>query len=376
MEKITKVSARIENFGNLESVVARVETERGFFGEASMPAGITVGSGEAKMLDNTVAVQNINSIVAQKLVGKDVLEQREIDQELMYLDLTPDRGQLGVNSLMPVSMAICRASANALERELFEHISIITKSVASIPSLVAVLMSGGNHGDNPNLLVQEYSGVFVDSGKILESLKYLEGALTKDGVAFSQGAIGSLLPAQINDEQANGYLLSASHALNFNLAFDFAATHTQIPINLIEEFVRHPKTLIAEDPVAESNLAGWMEFTKRWGGSKIISADDLTIGNPALIKDAVKDNVANGLVVKVNQSATLSELFDIIELTKIGGWSHIVSHRGVETPDDFIVDLAVGTGANYLKMGTPLSQIRVPKFERYQEILNLSKANL
>lgn len=375
MEKITKISARIETFGSLESVVARVETERGFFGEASMPAGITVGSGEAKMVANSIAVENINTVVAKALAQKDVLEQREIDQGLMYLDLTPDRSKMGVNALMPVSMAVCRAAAAALGRELFEHISVLTKSAASLPSLIAVLMSGGNHNNNPNLLIQEYSGIFVDPDKILTTLKRLEEEFTKDGIVWTQSQIGSFLPSQISDLQANKYLGDLSEALNFNLAFDFATTHAQVPINLIEDFTGNPKALVAEDPISENDLAGWAEFTKRWGTNKIIAADDLTIGNPVLIKEAVKDNIANCLVVKVNQSATLSELFDIIELTKIGGWSHIVSHRGVETPDDFIVDLAVGTSANYLKMGTPLSQVRLNKFQRYQKILEMSRAS-
>lgn len=375
MEKITKISARIETFGNLESVVARVETERGFFGEASMPAGITVGSGEAKMVANSIAVENINTVVAKVLAQKDVLEQREIDQGLMYLDLTPDRSKMGVNALMPVSMAVCRAAAAALGRELFEHISVLTKSAASLPSLIAVLMSGGNHNNNPNLLIQEYSGIFVDPDKILTTLKRLEEEFTKDGIVWTQSQIGSFLPSQISDLQANKYLGDLSEALNFNLAFDFATTHAQVPINLIEDFTGNPKALVAEDPISENDLAGWAEFTKRWSTNKIIAADDLTIGNPVLIKEAVKDNIANCLVVKVNQSATLSELFDIIELTKIGGWSHIVSHRGVETPDDFIVDLAVGTSANYLKMGTPLSQVRLNKFQRYQKILEMSRAS-
>lgn len=375
MEKITKVSATVEKFGNLESVVAHVETERGFIGEASIPAGISVGSGEAKYITNAQAVNNINTVVAKKIIGFDALEQREVDQELMYLDLTPDHHQIGVNSLMPVSMAVCRAAAQALSRELFEHIASLTKSVPHVPSLISVLVSGGKHHNSPNLLIQEYSGIFLDPAKVLEALNHLAAIFKRDGISFTQSEIGSLLPNEVDDARVFKSINELTSDLNISLAYDFARTHSTIGNDLIETIMQNPMSKVAEDPISEDDLAGWAEFTKKWGGEKVVSADDLTIGNPVLIKDAVKENIANCLVVKINQSGTLSELFDIIGLVKIGNWQHVISHRGQETSDDFIVDLAVGTGANYLKMGTPLSTVRKSKFARYEKILELSKAN-
>lgn len=373
MEKITKVSATIQKFGNIESVLARVETERGFLGEASVPVGISIGSGEAKYIANADAVNNINNIVAKKIIGLDALEQREVDQELMYLDLTPDRRLFGVNSLMPVSMAVCRAASNALSRELYEHLASLNKSVPHIPSLVSVLVSGGRHQNNPRLIIQEYSGIFLNPNKIIEALNHLGAIFRRDGIAFVQNDIGSLSPIEADDSQIFRSIAELSNDLNLDLAYDFASSHSNISAEFIESIMQNSKSCIAEDPIAEDNLTGWTEFTKKWGSSKIVSADDLTLGNPILIKDALKANIANCLVVKINQSTTLSELFDIIALVKIGNWSHIVSHRGQETADDFIVDLAVGTGALYLKMGTPISLMRKSKFDRYNKILDLSQ---
>lgn len=370
MEKITSITAQVVTYDNQSTVQATVSTEHGYSGTAELPSGVTVGSNEAKLIDPAQAASTINEVVSPALVGSDVLEQRQLDERLMELDGTVDRSHLGVNSLLPVSLAAARAAAAALERELYVHLAEIGRTEAALPQLVQVLIEGGKHAPSSGLTIQEFSVITsIENAQAIQTM--LQSMLTKQQVPVTVGGEGGLIAQFGQNRTALQYLVYAATqvlAATPRLAIDAAASHGEIAAAEIEALIQEFPLVIVEDPIPEHDLAAWGSFTATHRANLIIAADDLTVGNPLLIKDAVKQSIANALVLKLNQTATLSELFDLIALIGVGGWTHILSHRGHETPDTFLVDLAVGTGARFVKMGTPASPIRQPKFARYTAI--------
>lgn len=378
MEKITQIKAKVVDLGDWSTVRVMVETEHGFRGHAELPAGISVGKGEAQLIDPDHAVQNIQTIIAPKLISQDALEQREIDQILMDLDGTPDRSKLGVNSLLPVSMAVIRVGAQALKRELYEHIAHLANLEPKIPRVIEVLIEGGKHVPDSILSIQEFSVIddaqFLRAKDITNAIRVQCNKLGIECSVAGQGGVGAKLRS---NDQALDLINSVLDKLDIDveLAIDVAATHTGIQLQEIEDLMAHYPIKLVEDPIPEGDHPAWIKFTKKYGHDHIIAADDLTLGNPRLIKDAVKTGVANSLVIKLNQTATVSELFDLINLVKVGNWIHIVSHRGHEVPDDFIADLAVGTGAQYLKAGNPADSDRASKYTRLKTIYRHLKTN-
>ena len=368
MEHIRAVTAKLVTTETVPTIGVHVETERGASGVATLPSGISVGAGEAQLAPVEQAIRTINELVAPAMIGKDCLEQREVDLILMNLDGTPNRARLGANSLLPVSLAIARAAAAALHRELYEHIADLTNTAPSAPEIISVVVEGGKHGASEALAAQELS--LIGLAERVESLLIaITGEFQRRNIPVQPGREGGLAPLA-NDAQvidAVRTTLMQPSWRNAQLALDLAATHHQ-STHLLGDYTAALPIVLVEDPLPDDDQEGWATFTREHGTTLTIAADDLALGNPMKIKDAVRQDLANCLVVKLNQTATLSELFDLIALVQVGNWQHIVSHRGNEVPDDFIVDLAVGTGAHYLKLGTPRSSVRVPKFSRLKTI--------
>jgi enolase len=369
MERIRTIEARVIPLGHQSTVEVRVTTERRFAGTAALPLGISVGANEARLIDPIAAVQSIQGVVAPALKGKDALEQRVIDEVLMELDPTTDRSTLGVNALFPVSMAVARAAANALERELYHHLAELAHTTPALPVPIQVMFEGGKHAAPANHLLQELSfiGSSQDGTKLITAL---EQSMREAGQSVEPGGEGGLIVALGTNSQALSLLQGATKILGLEATFavDAAASHGTTQAEEIIELINQFPLALVEDPIDQANLSEWHEFTRDYGHDRLIAADDLTVGNPSLIKDAVKEGLANCLVVKLGQTATLSELFDLISLVQIGGWAHVVSHRGLETRDSFIADLAVATGARYLKAGTTRSLERKEKYDRLDEI--------
>ena len=368
MEAIKTIEAAMIPSGQQSTVRVTVTTEHGSTGTAELPAGISVGSSEAKLVDPAQAVRTITDLISPALVGSDVLEQRSIDQKLMELDGTTDRSHLGVNSLLPVSLATCRAAAGALSRPLYHHIAELAHAAVKLPIPIQVMIEGGAHAPvgSTGVTLQECSliGPTADGERVLTALTQL--VANQRGATQSGGEGGLILPIQSNHD-ALQYLAVAAAQVGLSapqFAIDIAASHTALSPDELMQLMHDFPLAVVEDPVAEDDLAAWSAFTTAHGQQLIVAADDLTVGNPLLIKDAVKSGTANALVVKLNQTATLSELFDLIDLVRVGNWQIIISHRGHETPDAFIADLAVGVGADYLKAGTTRSPERKTKYER------------
>ncbi|MBI4032110.1 hypothetical protein HY374_00210 [Candidatus Berkelbacteria bacterium] len=368
MEKITSVSAELVPLASGQTVRATVTTEHGAQGIAEIPAGITVGAGEAVLVDPAQAVTSIQSIVAPALTGMDCLEQREVDVKLMEFDDSPDRHQLGVNALLPVSLAVARAGAAALERELYVHLADLAGTTPRLPTPIQVMIEGGKHAEGSPVSIQEFSIIGpVDAGEA--TLTKLESIAAARSLACAPGGEGGLVVGANTNADAFELLVEAIQGTDLRLALDVAASHAGATSEIEALLAAVPLALV-EDPVPESDLAAWQTFTRQYGQRFLVAADDLTVGNPARIKDAVKDSVANCLVVKLNQTATLSELFDLVALVRVGNWQVVVSHRGHETTDSFVTDLAVGLGAEFLKAGTTRSPERKPKYDRLLAIAN------
>jgi len=379
MERIRSIEARVVPLGNQTTVEVTVTTERRFVGVARLPLGVSVGANEARLVDPEMVVTLVQTVVAPALKGKDVLEQREVDELLMELDPTIDRSTLGVNALLPVSMAVARAGAAALERELYHHLAELAHTVPVLPIPIQVMFEGGKHASVANHLVQELS--FIGSSRQgTRLITALEQSLREAGQSVALGGEGGLIVTLGTNTQALKLLAGATKILGLepNFAIDVAASHGTTQLEEVTELIDGFPLSVVEDPIDQADLGSWRDFTSSYGRDRLVAADDLTVGNPSLIKDAVKQGLANCLVVKLGQTATLSELFDLISLVQIGGWAHIVSHRGLETPDSFITDFAVATGAKYLKAGTTLSPERKVKYDRLEEIariLNVERSN-
>lgn len=372
MERITEVTAELIALGSRslgkQTVRVTVTTERGLQGSAALPGGISTGAGEAVLVEPAQALATIQSTVTPALIGQDALEQREVDIRLMELDETPERRQLGVNSLLPVSLAVARAAATALERELYEHLAELAGTEPRLPEPIQVMIEGGKHAEGSSVSIQELSviGSVADGAAVLATIESLAASRSW---SVAPGGEGGLVLGAPGNTEALQLLAEAAHTVNptLKLALDVAASHVGTAAEVGALLTTGPIALV-EDPVAQDDLAGWQAFTAAHGRQRIVAADDLTVGNPARIKDAVKAGVANCLVLKLNQTATLSELLDLAALVRVGNWKLVVSHRGQETEDPFIADLAVGLGAEYLKAGTVRSPERKTKYDRLAEI--------
>lgn len=368
MERIRSIRAKALALRTGQTIEVALETERGFVGAAAVPVGISLGGSEAKQVPINLALELITRELAPRLIGADALEQRQIDLMLIGLDNSADRHIFGHNSLLPISLALARAAAAALQKPLYRYIADLAGAQIKIPETIAVVIEGGKHTAGIpawRQTIQEFS-VIALADQIAAATNQVEQTLKNQNIQYFAGVQGGLaIPLNANS-QALAILSNAARGIP--LAIDVAASHGFITIQEIESLICNFRVAVIEDPVPEDDFASWRQFTAQYGANHIVAADDLTVGDPARIKDAVTQKLANCLVVKLGQTATLSEMLDLIALVQMDNWSHIVSHRGLETMDTFIVDLAVGTGAKFLKIGNPRQAQRQAKFDRLEAI--------
>ena len=400
MSKIKNVIAReIEDSRGKPTVEVEVETEKGVY-VASVASGASTGENEALELRDAdgrgvqTAIKNVNEIIAPKLKGKDVVNQKEIDELMIALDGTENKSKLGANAILPVSMAVCRAGAAAKKVTLYQHISELAgnKNKLFIPLPMFNILNGGRHAKN-GLDIQEFMVVphkktiaenLVVCSKIFNNLKNeIEKDFGKDHLEL--GDEGGFAPPISSAEKALFLLKGASASeADVSFALDSAASEfykdgkyilegNQLTRSQMVEFYKNLASefpiISFEDPFAEEDWEGFKEFTQEMPG-KIIIADDLTTTNIKRIKEARNKSACNGVLIKLNQIGTVSETIDAVNMTKSFGWKVAVSHRSGETMDNFIADLAVGTGADFLKAGSPAKPERMVKYQRLLEIEN------
>jgi enolase len=412
--KIKSIKAReiLDSRGN-PTVEVELETDFGKF-LASVPSGASKGKYEAVELRDggkryhgmgvLKAVRNVNEIIGPKLIGKDPACQKEIDDLMIELDGTENKAKLGANAICGVSMSVCRAGAAAKNLPLYKHISqpfsyntnpTAVENVLWVQSPCFNIINGGAHAGN-ELDFQEFMIVpqknsFSENLQIgTEIYHQLKGILSKKygKLATNLGDEGGFAPPIKFPEEAIELILEAAKELDYEIKIilDVAASQffkegkykTKFGIftnmgllGYYEKLIKNYPILGLEDPFSEDDLEGWqnlMSNVKSQMSKLIIIGDDLTATNPRRMKMAKEKNACNSIILKINQIGTLTEALEAVKLAKEFGWKIIVSHRSGETNDDFISDLAVGIGADFIKAGAPARGERVAKYNRLLKI--------
>jgi len=409
--KIRKIKARetLDSRGN-PTIEVDLITNQGFF-RASVPSGVSKGRYEAVELRDggkryhgkgvIRAVNNVNKIIAPKLKGKNPVKQKEIDNLMIKLDGTKNKSKLGANAILAVSQACCRAGAKSINLPLYRYISRLSKgrtfTKLSLPAPSVLIVEGGAHAGN-ELDFQEFmivpqikpfSKALQVASEIYHQLKTLIKQKYID-LAINVGDEGGFAPPARVPEEALNLILKAAKNLNYQnkikIILDIAASQFSIDekykmkfgVFTSEGLLRYYLDLIQkypisglEDPFSEEDWEGWKDLNvkcKMKNEKLLIIGDDLTVTNPERIRRACQKKFCNAVIIKPNQVGTVSEAIEAAKLAKSYGWKVMVSHRSGETCDDFISDLSVGIGADFIKAGAPARGERVAKYNRLLRI--------
>lgn len=411
--KTIKAREILDSRGN-PTVEAEVHLHSGTIGTACAPSGASTGSREALELRDSdpqrytgkgvlKAIKNINEVIAPKLCGMNVEDQRSIDQKMLELDGTDNKSFLGANATLAVSLATARAAASVAEIPLYEHISNLfgQTSQYSMPLPMMNILNGGEHADN-NIDIQEFMILPISASHFSESLRMgaevfhsLKKVLQSRNLNTAVGDEGGFAPNLNSNEEAlmvireaieqAGYVLGK----DFALALDCAAsefyheglyhlsgesrrfTSEEFSDYLAELCSKYPIVSI-EDGLDESDWKGWSYLTKILGDKVQLVGDDLFVTNTKILQRGIDEQVGNAILIKFNQIGTLSETLDAIALAHNAGFKAVISHRSGETEDTFIADLAVGTSAGQIKTGSLCRSDRVAKYNqllRIEEVL-------
>lgn len=412
MNKIKNVIAReiLDSRGN-PTLEAKVILDNGIIAKASVPSGASTGVHEAfELRDGDLkrygglgvlkAVNKVNEIIAPKLNGFNVTKQAEIDKILIELDGTKNKKNLGANSTLVVSLACARAAALSQKKELYIYLKDVFNfsSEAKIPTPLFNVFNGGKHADT-NLDFQEFliipkqmsaskmiqmgAEVFHELGNVLKEANYdtdtgAEGGYAPD-LDSSIEAIELILAAAIRAGYKPGEDLQLGVDVGSSILYEpstkkyiFSLDNTYFSsvnlISLYNEWLKKYPFLYIEDGLAEDDWDNWRELTAELGSKMLIVGDDLFTTNTDRLRQGLKEKAGNAIIIKPNQIGTLTEAVDCIRLAQKHSYKVIVSHRSGETTDDFIVDLAVASGADYLKAGSLSRGERLAKYNRLLEI--------
>ncbi|MDP2864259.1 MAG: phosphopyruvate hydratase [bacterium] len=404
--KIKSIKAReILDSRGMPTIEVELKTNLGKF-LASVPSGVSTGKYEAVELRDEdgrgvkKAIKNIERVIAPVLSKEDATCQKRVDDILIKLDGTKNKSRLGANAILAVSMAICRAGAAAKNLPLYKYISnLLIYEINRVPNPCFNVINGGLHARN-ELDFQEFMIVpqknsFSENLKIgTEIYHQLKKNLAKKygKLATNLGDEGGFAPPIKFPEEAVELILEAAKKLNYEIKIilDVAASRFfkngkyKMKIGVFardgllryyEKLVKNYPILGLEDPFAEDDLEGWkilssmnLRFISPLSSKLLIIGDDLTVTNTNRIKTAYSKKACNGIIIKINQIGTVTEALEAVKLAKSFGWKIIVSHRSGETKDDFIADLAVGIGAEFIKSGAPFTKERMAKYNRLLRI--------
>ncbi len=352
MIKSLKAKQILNSRGN-PTVEVELETNNGVF-KASVPSGASRGKYEAVEIKAAKAVKNVNEIIAPKLRGKDPTRQKQIDE------MMPKK--LGANAVLAVSIAVCRAGAAARNSPLWKYISQISKIKPSLPKPSVLFIEGGLHAKN-KLDIQEFMivGEFDKAKKIYQKLGKISGA----DVGLEGGFASSISEL----EQALAFIMEAAKGCDIKIGLDCAASHwkkKKYTIDFYQDLVKKYPIIFLEDPFGEEDWKQWTLLKSKI--KTLIIGDDLTVTNKKRLKKAIKENCIDGLVIKPNQIGTITETLECVKIARKAKLKIMVSHRAGETMDDFIADLAVGIGADFIKSGGPTKPERLAKYNRLLKI--------
>ena len=397
----------LDSRGN-PTIQVEVITEDGYVGKASVPSGASTGSFEAVELRDgdksrylgkgvEKAVENINKKIAKAIIGMNVYEQRKIDEEMIKLDDTPNKSNLGANSILGVSLAVAKAASNSLGLDLYQYIGGINGKELPIPMMN--ILNGGKHSDN-NISIQEFMIMPIGNITFTERMRRgveiyhtLKKVLKEKGYSVGVGDEGGFAPNLESEEQALDIIIEAIRKAGYEpgkdikLALDIASTEMyeeakkinkqgyyfwktkqyktqEEMIEYIVELCNKYPILSIEDGLAEEDWEGWKVLTERVGNKVQLVGDDLFVTNPKRLERGIEKNVANAILIKPNQIGTLTETLYTIQKAKQNGYKTVISHRSGETEDTTIADIAVGVNAGQIKTGAPCRTDRVSKYNR------------
>ncbi len=375
-------------------------------GTAAVPSGASTSAHEAVELRDgdaerfggkgvRTAIANAEGEIAETVEGMDVLAQTELDQALIELDGTPNKGRLGANAILGVSLAAAHAAASCTDLPLYRYLGGTQACVLPLP--MANILNGGVHADN-NVDLQEFMVCPVGMDTFADALRAtaevyhaLKSVLHERGMSTAVGDEGGFAPRLESNEEALRVIVSAIERAGYQpgddvaLAVDVAATElyrdgayvlsgegrTLAAAELVDLYegwlARYPIVSI-EDGMAEDDWDGWKLMTERLGGRVQLVGDDLFVTSPQRLRDGIERGVASSILVKLNQIGTLTETLATIETARTAGYSAVISHRSGETEDTTIADLTVATGVGMIKTGAPARSERVAKYNRLLEI--------
>ena len=409
MSIITDVYAReiLDSRAN-PTIEVEVWTESGGYGRAAVPSGASTGAFEAielrdcdkgRYLGKGVlkAVDNVNNIIAPELIGRDSLSQVEIDKLLLELDGTPNKGKLGANAILGVSMACAKAAADTLGLPLYKYLGGVNGKVLPVPMMN--ILNGGQHADN-NVDIQEFMIMPVGADSFKEALRMgaevfhsLKSVLKGRGLNTAVGDEGGFAPNLTSNEEALVTIVEAIEKAGYKpgkdlmLALDVAASElydektktyklegegrqlTQAEmVDYYVDLVNKYPIISIEDGMNEEDWEGWKILTEKLGEKIQLVGDDLFVTNTARLKKGIELKIANSILIKLNQIGTITETLDAIEMAKRAGYTAVISHRSGETDDSTIADLVLAVNAGQIKTGAPSRMDRVAK---YNQLLRL-----
>jgi enolase len=408
MSNIAEIRGRqvLDSRGN-PTVEAEVWLDDGSIGRAIVPSGASTGERESIELrdgdkQNYVgksvlkAVENVNGEIADALGGFDAADQRTLDQKMIELDGTENKGRLGANAILSVSMAAARAAANSFALPLYRYLG--GAGANTLPTPMMNILNGGAHADN-NVDFQEFMVMPVGAESFSEALRWgvevfhtLKGVLKKRGYNTAVGDEGGFAPSVKSNVEAIDVVLEAIQQAGYKpgdeiaIALDPAASEfyqdgkyvfkksdksTKSSDDMVRFWAKwandYPIVSI-EDGLGENDWQGWANLTRELGGKIQLVGDDLFVTNSSILREGIEKGIANSILIKLNQIGTVSETLDAIDLARRNGYTSIISHRSGESEDTFIADLAVATGAGQIKTGSASRTDRVAKYNQLLRI--------
>ena len=410
MSAITGLYAReiLDSRGN-PTVEAEVQLESGSWGRAAVPSGASTGKREAVELRDAdgvryrgkgvrQAVRNIEETIAPEVEGMDASEQAAVDQALLELDGTPNKSALGANAILAVSLAVARAAADDAGLPLYAYLGGVGARLMPVPMLN--VLNGGAHADN-GLDFQEFMLVPAGADSFSSAIRMgsetfhtLRELLVEKGLSTGVGDEGGFAPSLASNSAALDLFMQAIEKAGYRpgedmvLALDVAASEfaesggryrlrrenlvlsSEEMIHRYEQLLDRYPIVSIEDGLGEDDVAGWGALTRKLGRRVQLVGDDVFVTNPAIIQQAIKNGLANAVLVKVNQVGTLTETLEAIELAKRAGYGTVISHRSGETEDTFVADLAVAVNAGQIKTG---SVARGERTAKYNQLLRIEE---
>lgn len=362
----------LDSAGNW-TIQTQIVLEDGSTGVASVPGGLSKGKSEATALPIDQAIQNTIKLKDQ-LVGKDFINSNDFDVDLLQIDGTKDKSRLGANTILALSIAFLKAHAKSKRIETYQYIHWLLypeipldNVIYKMPKMMMLMLEGGSHGSS-DATIQEFMAIVDTIDRGCEIYKDIKHKLESLGKSTNVGAEGAFSPDGFDNYQS---LLTLSEFIKTEqIALDVAASSfaPNTPDPDYQRFINEFAIYSIEDPCKEGEWANWEYFASQNINKIVIVTDDLTTTNPNLLREAISRKVGNAIIIKPNQIGTMIETLKVVNMAQLAGWQIVVSHRGTDTNDDFIADLAIGVGAQFTKFGSPARGERIVKYNRLLEI--------